>query len=99
MAKGFDFKQFMLQKGERLGFGVALVFMIALIGFGTAQGVANDSPGTTAEWIKARASDIENRINSGYTDGLIPELEPIFKKGLNFDPVKPEAFAAATPNF
>jgi len=99
MAKGFDFKQFMLQKGERLGFGIALVVMIALIGFGTAEGVANDSPGTTAEWIKSKASDIENRINTGYTEGLIAELEPIFKKGLSFEPVKPEAFAAATPNF
>lgn len=99
MAKGFDFKQFMLEKGERLGFGAALVVMIALIGFGTAEGLTSDSPSTTADWIKGKANTIEQQINTGSTPGAIEPLEPIFQKGIDISPVKPEAFASATPNF
>lgn len=89
MAKSIDFKEFLLQKGERLGFGIALVAMILLIGFGTASGVMSPSPTTTAEGIRAKAEGIESKINFGEAEDppilhwIFTKVDPFTGKSIN----------------
>jgi hypothetical protein len=101
MAKKVDFKEFLMQKGERLGFGIALVAMICLIGFGTASGVMAPSPSTTAENIKNTADDIVQKITFAEAETLAPP-HWIFTKSDPFDErrnIKPEAVAIDQPFF
>src|SRR5262249_50719284 len=101
MVKKVDFKEFLMQKGERLGFGIALVVMICLIGFGTASGVMAPSPSTTAENIKNTADDIKQKITFGDAEEP-PKLAWIFTKSDPFgqaDKIKYEAVAFDNSNF
>jgi hypothetical protein len=99
MAKKVDFKEFLMQKGERLGFGIALVVMICLIGFGTASGVMAPSPSTTAENIKNTADDIKQKITFGDPEEP-PKLAWIFTKSDPFTvKIKPEEVAFGNSNF
>lgn len=101
MAKNFDAKEFMIQKGERVGLFVALILMIALVGFGMADGVAADSVDKTVDSIKDKSKQIEDRIVSGPSGSDVTQpLDLIYTKtdviGIKLDP---NAYLAATPFF
>ncbi|MBL8798050.1 MAG: hypothetical protein JNM56_29405 [Planctomycetia bacterium] len=72
MAKNNGFQQFLLQKGERLGFGLALVVMIGAMAFG-ALGVPWDKSATAIEkQIKDRHRDIRDQLDNKLVAPLVP---------------------------
>lgn len=98
MAKNLDLKQFLLQKGERLGMGVALAVMLLLIGLGAWSGFSSASPSDTAEDIKTKADAIRNKI--GTTPAESPaEIDKFLLEPLKNEAVDAVQYAAATPNF
>src|SRR5262245_57045577 len=99
MAKKLDVKEFLLHKGERLGFGVALVFMILLIGIGSASGLSGDSPSTTAERIHNQADEIQKQVITRPAK-VLPPLDPIYTTvGVVGEQVEPAKFATNTENW
>ncbi|MFN4261513.1 MAG: hypothetical protein ACK4RK_19695 [Gemmataceae bacterium] len=54
----FDFKQFFLQKGERLALGIAVVVMALLLVFGTLNAAGSDNPLEIAQKIRAKATQV-----------------------------------------
>jgi len=54
-------KQFVLEKGERVGLAVAVVVMILFLGYGLLTGLSASSP---ADTIKKATSDLSSRIDS-----------------------------------
>ncbi len=101
MAKNFDAKEFLIQKGERVGLFLALIIMIALVGFGMADGISADSVDKTVETIQTKSRSIEDRLFSGQisSDVAIP-LDPLYTKtDVISEKIKPEEFLVATPFF
>src|SRR5437764_10563455 len=65
--KDFDAKQFMLQKGERVGLGVALFLMVLLIIvslFLPSRGFFSGSPKEKAEVLEKTATTVQNQLRS-----------------------------------
>ncbi len=81
MAQKFDFKQFFLQHGERIGVGVAAALSVLLIvmslfmpGHGVMSGSASEKASTlnvTSEWVEKRIMDTVNNKPTG--DELPPQ--------------------------
>jgi hypothetical protein len=91
--KDFDFKQFMVEKGERVGLGAAGVVAVLLIGcflFWPGHGVFSKSPTELAAELNKAAADAETKLRTsqpGEADKpKDPELDEAAKKrrGLAF---------------
>lgn len=96
--KEFDFKQLMLQKGEKIGLYIGLGVMALLLLFGGVSTVKSDSPNTTADIIQAKTAMVKNRVESG--EATSPDdIPPVTKGIVSVPPVQPEKFATTTPNF
>jgi hypothetical protein len=76
MAKkmNFDFKQFMLQKGERVGLGVAVGFTVLLIIIGVSSGLGKTSP---LPDLKKGATNLNQRVSSTNPSGPESEIKPV----------------------
>jgi hypothetical protein len=62
--RDFDFKQFLLQKGERVGVGLAGFVAVALIItslFWPGRGLFSGSPGANASSLKSKAASVHQR--------------------------------------
>ena len=90
--KNVDFKQLMLQKGEKIGIGVALTLMLVLVGFGAVSGFTSDNPAQIADDIRTKATKIENTLASGpaVSPRAINEqlLTPLQKEGVVLAPFR-----------
>ncbi len=96
--KKIDFKQLMLQKGEKIGMGVALCFMLGLVAVGAVSGINADKPAEIKEDILDKASKIENKLASGppVSD---PKINSNLLKQLNKDVVALKPYLYETDNF
>src|SRR5262245_42730148 len=61
--KDFDYKQFLLEKGERVGLGVAAAFGALLIVFGLVSGLSGGSASGTQAQIDKERTSAKNRID------------------------------------
>src|SRR5262245_28021356 len=79
----FDFKQFMLQKGERVGLGVAAAFAAVLILLGIWAGLGKSSPQPD---IDKNATTLNRKVG-GTRPGTppLPPEKPIFVIGRDPD--------------
>lgn len=87
--KNLDFKQLMLDKGEKIGLGLALALMLLLVGIGAVSGFTSDNPAQIAEDIRTKASKIEATLASG------PPVSPLHINAGLLKPVETEAVALA----
>jgi hypothetical protein len=65
--KDFDFKGFVLQKGERVGLSLSVLLMIALVIVGLfwpGKGVLSGSPRETADKLRQLGQSAQTKINS-----------------------------------
>jgi hypothetical protein len=65
--KEFDAKQFLLEKGERVGLGIALTLMVAMLVFSLfmpSKGLFSASPATKAEELTKDTKALENALAS-----------------------------------
>ena len=61
MAKNnIDFKQLLLDKGEKIGMGAAMGVMVVLVVAGSVSAINSDNPATIAEDIAPRRPDRED---------------------------------------
>lgn len=96
--KEFDFKQLMLQKGEKIGLYVGLGVMALLLLFGGVSTVKSDSPNTTADIIQAKTATVKNRVESGEATSL-DDIPPETKGIVSVPPVQPDKFAIKADHF
>lgn len=98
--KDFDFKQFFLEKGERIGLGVCAAFMALLLVGGVIKAVTAGSPSKTAGVVKTKAEGAKQRIDLSRPDPSDFEKD---KKELAaqiiFDPIDPDAVRPANDLF
>ncbi|MBY0522657.1 MAG: hypothetical protein K2R98_04640 [Gemmataceae bacterium] len=93
MAKNVDVKQLLIQKGERLGLGVATTIMLLLVGMGAVAGLSSASPGETAEDIKTKAARIQNTLQTGPAFSPL-EIDPALKGELSNAPIDVQRYYA-----
>ena len=97
-AKGFDLKRFLVQKGERLGAGIAAVVMVLLLGKSVASGLRSERPTTVIQQIRGLAAVIEDRIQTG--DAVSdPGLDPRLIGPRIHGPISAAAFKTGCDNF
>ena len=97
MAK-FDFKQFMLAKGEKIALGGALAALGLFGVLGLKNAVSADSPSETTNKLKTGAQTVNSKIkNEGTTPPPLPEWV-VAEKGGAFTPVDPTVFEVTQAN-
>ena len=62
MAKKVDLKELMLEKGERIGLGVAAALMAIMVIVAAVGGFSRESPADTVAEIQGNARQIENKL-------------------------------------
>jgi hypothetical protein len=96
MAKDFDFKQFMLQKGEKVGMGIAVALMVILLAAGGYATFKSDNPNEVAKKIDMQREAVRTLIDTGSAVST-PDLPPGAAKIVVAQPVPP--LPCLTPNF
>ena len=91
-------KQFLLQKGERLGFGSRVVDHAAAHRPGHLVRVQQRRPGAAAEDIRGKAKTINDKILNSEPESRGP-IDDLLLKPLKNEPVDVLEFVGATPNF
>lgn len=98
--KDLDFKQVLLQKGERIGLGVAVGIMALLLIYGVGKGLGSASSASTAKEIEDLRASADNRIMSSEPAPVPPETYQSFIDGtISFWRIHPEEYALRTPFF
>jgi hypothetical protein len=97
--KDFDFKQFLLQKGERVGLyaaGAIALLMIVLSLFLPGKGLFSASPRTSANEIASAAKDKRQQVASAAPDSATAEqlrkVDPQLQKQASSVPEDPAGF-------
>jgi hypothetical protein len=95
MAKKFDFKQFMLQKGEMVGLGLAGVLLLAVGLTSLVSGLFAGSPSKMAKDLTAATEKVQNGLSSNQPSAADMPGETTGKTGtFDYKPVeKPEQYA------
>jgi hypothetical protein len=65
--KEFDYKQFLLEKGERVGLGVAVTLMVLMLIFSLfmpSRGLFSGSPSKNADLLATGAKQLDSALNS-----------------------------------
>jgi hypothetical protein len=88
--KNFDYKQFLLQKGERVGLIGALTLMGLLLVAGSMSGFSYDRPDTTADTLTKDAQGIRDKLQNG--PGHPPEVTPFDRPGVDTTPISRTKF-------
>src|ERR1700733_5045247 len=78
-AKSFDYQQFLLQKGERVGLIGALTLMLVLLIGGTLSGFSVDGADKTEAALKTGAEGIRAKLagGSGEPTPVIVPTDPV----------------------
>src|SRR5262245_12967615 len=98
--KDFDFKQFLLHHGERVGIGVAGCILALLLVFGVAKVFSAGSPGRTATEINTKRATAKNRIDTSPVDANAGAVDvKTIMTQVNFDPVDPDNYRPDYPFF
>ena len=71
--KDFDFKQFMLQRGEWVGVAVAVAIMLPALVIGAQKALTSGSASTNAGEVERLAKDAKGRID--HVGGWPPDGE------------------------
>src|SRR5262245_42434011 len=95
MAKAkFDFQKFMVERGEKVGIGVAAALMALLLFLGIKSALASPSSSRTSEEMTKQAADIKRRVAS--PEGTAPALPEWVLKPSKVEVVAAERYH--TPN-
>ncbi|HSQ54817.1 MAG TPA: hypothetical protein VLM40_03655, partial [Gemmata sp.] len=105
MAKGktsFNFKQFLLNKGEYIAMGLAGFFLVVLFGWGVSRWAGAKDPVQVAKKLKDGSSQIQNTIrNSDPTDEQTQttKMPAVFEHGDVYKPIALQDFPLTNPQF
>jgi hypothetical protein len=95
--KEFDAKQFMLEKGERVGLGVALTLMVLMLIFSLfmpSSGFFSGSPSAKAQPLEEGSKQLTNKLNTLQpTERDLPDKDPQSRLiALDTERLKPEFY-------
>jgi hypothetical protein len=91
--KDFNFKQFMLEKGEWVGLGVALAIMLPVFGIGMMKILSSPGPSSNADRLKALAKAAEQRINTANPPEDADKPPKEFFSNVTYERVDPDAYS------
>src|SRR5437773_6729148 len=98
--KDFDFKQFMLDKGERVALAAAGFFMALLVIFGLIiNGLGSGSASANAEDLTKLRSTADNAFKQSRPTPDVANVDPDLLRAGKLDPLDPMAFLAMNPFF
>lgn len=89
--KDFDFKQFLLQRGELLGLGVAVLLAAVLLLWGS-KGFLAGSPGKTAQSIQTKKQEAERRLTDSKPPDKLAQVQPELLQSLNVERIDPQRY-------
>jgi hypothetical protein len=93
--KDFDYKDFLLRKGERVGLWVAVGLTALLVVAGTMAAMSSINPRETARRIEGKATEIQRQVATA--DRPVPPIDPkIGSQKVNLASVGPREYAADT---
>src|SRR5438105_656308 len=103
MAKpNIDFKKLLLEKGEKIGLGVAVGFMLLLLIFGLFmpdKGFFSGSPSVNAGKLKTESGRVKDRMAKAEPDPSIRPVPDDVKNIGTAKPIPPELYASANDYF
>lgn len=99
MASKIDFKQLLIEKGEKIGLGVGAAVMVLLIIVGIMSATGAESSGKTAESLSKKAQEVTTQLQNGPSGEPTPVNPELINKVPTFDPYAPLAFATRNDLF
>jgi hypothetical protein len=90
--KDFNFKQFMLQKGEWVGLGIAAVIMLPVLGLGMMKILTSRNPASNAQGLEQMTKSVEQLIKDAKPPADAAEPPKEFFTNVTYDPVDPVAY-------
>jgi hypothetical protein len=97
--KEFNFKQFMLQNGEWVGLGFALVIALPVLGFGMIKILSSASATKNVLALNQLAQSADARINSAKPPDDADKPPKEFFADITYERVDPDAFNTPTDWF
>ena len=94
--KDFDFKQFLLHRGERIGLGIAVAIAALLLLWGS-KGFLAGSPSTTANRIKNLSTAASQQLQNSEPPPTVEQVESELLSSLNVERIDPARYALASP--
>src|SRR5262245_60735845 len=96
----FDWKNFLLQKGEKVGLGVAVGIMALFLVFGIKHIFSGSTPSANAEALNKKTKAAQDLIvRNTPKDPEQFKVDPSIKVASNLDVVKADAFRESRPMF
>src|SRR5438552_1355089 len=95
--KDFNFKQFMLQKGEWVGLGVALVITLPVFGIGIMKILGSPRPTSNVMALESLAKAAEQRIQNATPPEDAAKKPKEFFTQIVYGRVDPDEYSTPTP--
>jgi hypothetical protein len=97
--KEFNLKQFMLQNGEWVGLGFALLIALPVLGIGMMKIVTSPSATKNVQALDQLAHSADSRIQSAQPPDDADKPPKEFFANITYEPVDPDAFKTPTDWF
>src|SRR5262245_43971829 len=98
--KDLKYKEFFLQKGEKIGLWVAGGLTVLLFILGTVwKGVFSESASANANTVKGLTSTAEGKIKDSRPEESLRNLDPALVKAVNPLPIDPVNYVCKNPTF
>src|SRR5690349_3398157 len=94
--KEFNFKQFLLQRGEWVGLGLALAIALPLFGLGMMKILSSPSPMSNALALEQLARSADQRITSARPPDDADKPPKEFFTNITYSRVEPDAYSTPT---
>jgi hypothetical protein len=95
--KEFDAKQFLLEKGEQVGLGIAVTLMVAMLVFSLfmpSQGFFSGSPAAKAKELADSTQKLDDQLrNRAIPDNELPDTDPTRRINLDTTRLMPSNYA------
>lgn len=92
--KDFDFKSFLLNRGELLGLGLAVVLAAVFLMMGS-KGFVTSGPGATVQSIQKKSQEATARIEQSTPPETLGQVSPELLRNLAVDELDPQRFRLA----
>src|SRR5262249_3336147 len=97
--KDFDFKQFLLKRGEWIGLGVVLLIVIPVLASGLIKVFTAGSPSSKAEAFQTLTNDADRKIQTSVVPKDAEKPPEEFFATLRLEKVKSEPYYTEAPFF
>src|SRR5262245_52552752 len=97
--KNFDFKKFMLEKGERVILAIAVAFTLLMVALGVWGLAATNSPAAVAETLNRERNRIDNSLKTFRPPEGFGDVQETLKKGIQAPVLARDTYVINIPFF